>query len=540
MRQPTSRTFPDLIAEQVALMGDGVAVIDQGKPYSYADLAKRAGQLATVLRATGLKYGDRIGILVSNRIEWLEIFFGASMAGAVVVPISTWSKPAELEFILQDAEISVLFALPSAGKEDFVAGLKSLVPEAFAAREWVSASFPALRSLIIVGAEPPSTGWLSYESMIKDPPTPFDLPPSKAVDPSDDALILYTSGSTSKPKAVRLAHYGLIENGFNIGERQGLGRGDRILAAVPLFWAYGSANAMPATLTHGATLVLQERFEPGGALTLIEQHRCTSIYTLPAMTSALIGCPEFAPARTSSLRTGLTIGNSQDVINAAKVLGAQEICNVYGSSETYGNCCVTPCDWPLERRSTCQGPPLPGVSVRLIDAETGAAAPSGTPGLIEVSGYLMPGYGGQSATHNAQVFTDDGWYRTGDIGTFSDEGDIIFLGRDSEMIKRSGINVSPSEVEDIVMQHPDVIEAAVVGSPDPERDEIIVCFVVCKHIVSEAELIAHCRTLASSYKVPDRIIFRSELPTTTTGKLLRQSLKAQALALTSQEIDHVT
>jgi fatty-acyl-CoA synthase len=540
MNPPTSLTFPDLIAEQVALMGDGIAVIDQGKAYSYADLAKRAGRLAVGLRAAGLKRGDRIGILVSNRIEWLEIFFGATMAGAVVVPISTWSKPAELEFILNDAEISTLFTLPSAGREDFVAGLRSLVPEVFAAQKWVSARFPALRSLIMVGAEPPSAGWLSYEALFGDAATQFDLPPGEAVRPADDALILYTSGSTSKPKAVRLAHHGLIENGFNIGERQGLGREDRILAAVPLFWAYGSANAMPATITHGGALVLQERFEPGGALTLIEQHRCTAIYTLPAMTSALITHPEFAPARTSSLRTGLTIGNSQDVTNAAEVLGAQEICNVYGSSETYGNCCVTPCDWPLERRSACQGPPLPGVSVRLIDAETGAVAPSGTPGLIEVSGYLMPGYGGQSAIHNAQIFTDDGWYRTGDIGTFSDEGDIIFLGRDSEMIKRSGINVSPSEVEDIILQHLDVIQAAVVGAPDPERDEIIVCFVVCKHIVSEADLIAHCRTLASSYKVPDRIIFRSELPTTTTGKLLRQSLKAQALALTSQEIDHVT
>lgn len=540
MSAPLSRTFPDLIAEQVALIGDRIAVIDRGKAYSYTDLAKRAGQLAAALSAGGIKRGDRIGILVSNRIEWLEIFFGASMAAAVVVPISTWSKPAELEFILNDAGISALFTLPSAGREDFVASLKSLVPEAFVAQNWVSERFPALRSLIMVGAEPPSTGWLSYEAMLGDTPAHFNQPASDTVRPTDDALILYTSGSTSKPKAVRLAHQGLIENGFNIGERQCLNRDDRIFAAVPLFWAYGSANAMPATFTHGAALVLQERFEPGGALTLIEQHRCTAIYTLPAMTSALISHDEFAPARTASLRTGLTIGNSTDVINAAEVLGAKEICNIYGSSETYGNCCVTPCDWPLARRSTCQGPPLPGVSIRLIDAETGAVAPIGVPGLIEVSGYLTPGYGGQSAVHNAQVFTDDGWYRTGDIGTYSNEGDITFLGRDSEMIKRSGINVSPSEVEDIVMQHPNVVQAAVVGAPDPGRGEIIVCFVVCKQIVSEADLIAHCRTLASSYKVPDYIFFRSELPTTTTGKVLRQSLKAQAITITSQEINNGT
>ena len=543
MRPPLSRTFPELLAEQAALAGDRIAVIDRGRQYSYAALAERAGRLAAGLRAAGLKRGDRIGVLLGNRIEWLEIFFGATAAGAIVVPISTWSKPAELEFILNDAGVSMLFTMASAGSTDFIAGLRPLIPEAFAAQDWASARFPALRSLIVVGASPPSSGWSSFDSMFGEALGQGDLPLDRTADAAaaaDDALILYTSGSTSKPKAVRLAHQGLIENGFNIGERQGLGRDDRILAAVPLFWAYGSANALPATFSHGAALVLQERFEPVGALTLIEQHRCTAIYTLPAMTSAMIAHPEFAPARTASLRTGLTIGNSQDVINAAEVLGAAQICNVYGSSETYGNCCVTPCDWPLERRSTCQGPPLPGVSIRLIDAETGAAASRGAPGLIEVSGYLMPGYGGQSAVHNADVFTDDGWYRTGDIGTLSDEGDIIFLGRNSEMIKRSGINVSPAEVEDILMQHPGVAQAAVVGAPDPARGEIIVGFVVCEKNVLAAELIAHCRSLASSYKVPDRIIFRSGLPATATGKLQRQPLKALALALTAQESDDVT
>lgn len=529
MRQPLSKTLPQLLAEQAEQFGDRTAVTDRGRHYSYAALAERAGRLAASLRAAGVTRGDRIGILLTNRIEWLEIFFGASAARAIVVPISTWSKPAELEFILNDAGISILFALPAVGNEDFVAALRGLVPEAFAQQDWVSARCPALRRLIIVDAPAPGEGWQPYEALIAAAVAGSDPHPGAAPGADDDALVLYTSGSTSKPKAVRLVHRILIENGFNIGERQGLGPDDRVLASVPLFWAYGSANALPAVLSHGASLVLQDRFEPGGALALIEQQRCTAIYTLPAMTSALIAHPEFTPERTASLRTGLTIGNPQDVINAAEVLGAAQICNIYGSSETYGNCCVTPHDWPLERRSTCQGPPLPGVSIRLVDAETGAPAQTGKPGLIEVHGYLMAGYGGQSAVHNASVFTADGWYRTGDIGALSDAGDICFLGRDSEMIKRSGINVSPAEVEDILMQHPDVAQAAVVGAPDAARGEIIVGFVVCRNPLAAAELIAHCRSLASSYKVPDRIVFRGDLPATATGKLQRQALKALAI-----------
>ena len=527
MRAPFSRTLGDLLDEQALQHGERTAVIADGIEHSYATMADRAGRLGAGLRARGVRRGDRVGILASNRIEWLEICFGASAAGAVVVPISTWSKPAELAFIIEDAAIGTLFAVAGVASEDFVAGLRS-----------IRAALPSLHTLVMIGNEAPEDGWLRYSDMFAAQRCSLD--PGDRPSAADDALILYTSGSTSKPKAVRLAHYGLIENGYNIGERQKLRPEDRVLAAAPLFWAYGSANLLPASFTHGATIVLQDRFEPGAALALIERHRCTVIYTLPAMTSALIAHPEFARERTQSLRTGLTIGNPQDVRNAATVLGAADICNIYGSSETYGNCCVTPADWPLDRRSTCQGPPLPGVSIRLVDPDSGVAAGHGAAGQIEVSGYLMPGYGGQSASHNAEAFTADGWYRTGDIGRLTDAGDIVFQARDSEMIKRSGINVSPAEVEDLLMQHPGVAEVAVVGAPDPDRDEIIVAFVVRAGTppITAGELVAHCRALASRYKVPDRIEFRDCLPMTPTGKIQRQALKADAQASARQEMHH--
>lgn len=527
MRAPFSRTLGDLLDEQAQQHGERVAVIEDGIEYSLTALADRAGRLAAGLRARGVRRGDRVGILAENRIEWLEICFGASAAGAVVVPISTWSKPAELAFIIEDAAIGTLFAVASVGGEDFVAGLRS-----------VRAALPSLHTLVLIGNHPPEEGWRLYEDLFAQQPCLLD--PGDRPSAADDALILYTSGSTSKPKAVRLAHYGLIENGFNIGERQKLRPEDRVLAAVPLFWAYGAANLLPASLTHAATIVLQNRFEPGAALASIERHRCSVIYTLPGMTSALIAHPEFARERTQSLRTGLTIGNSQDVINAATVLGATNICNIYGSSETYGNCCVTPADWPLDRRSTCQGPPLPGVAIRLVDPQRGVAVGPGEAGQIEVSGYLMAGYGGQSASSNAGVFTPDGWYRTGDVGRLTDAGDLVFEARDSEMIKRAGINVSPAEVEDLLMQHAGVAEAAVVGAPDPHRGEIIVAFVVRAGAapVTAAELVAHCRALASRYKVPDRIEFRDRLPMTPTGKIQRQALKREALAPAAEENRH--
>ena len=192
----------------------------------------------------------------------------------------------------------------------------------------------------------------------------MSLAPGDGASAADDALILYTSGSSARPKAVRLQHYAIIENGFNIGERMGLGPEDRVLLAPPLFWAYGACNALPATLSHGAALVLQERFEAGEWIGLVERHRCTAAYTLPSITGAVLRHPEFAPERVASLRTGLMIGSPEEVRIAAERLGAAEICNIYGSTETYGNCCVTPHDWRLDRRMKGQGPPLPGMRLR--------------------------------------------------------------------------------------------------------------------------------------------------------------------------------
>jgi fatty-acyl-CoA synthase len=535
MRAPHSRTLPDLLEEQAGRSPDAPAAICAGRGIAFAALAARAGRVAAALRGRGVRRGDRVGLLVNNRVEWLEVCFGAGAAGAAVVPFSTWSTRQELEFLLADSGVRALFALPGMGKEDFRGSLRALLPEAEAGGAWRSARFPSLRDLVLVGEEgAPPPGWMGYEALLRDAPPSFDpLPPGEGPSAGDDAIVLYTSGSTSKPKAVRLVQHAVIENGFNIGERQGLGPGDRVLTAVPLFWSYGASNALPAAFTHGAALVLQPRFEPGEALDLIERHRCTAVYTLPAMTAALVRHPDFTPERTRTLRTGLTIGSPQDVVSAAERLGAAGMCNVYGASEVYGNCCVTPHDWPLERRAAGHIPPLPGVRLRVVDAETGLPLGPSEPGLLEVQGYLMPGYGGASAAHNASAFTPDGWYRTGDMGQLNEAGEFLFLGRSGEMIKRAGINVSPAEIEEVLMQHAAVSQAGVVGVPDPERGEIIVAFVVPKPgtPATAQELAAHCRAVASAYKVPDRIEIRPALPATATGKLLRRSLKDEAAAL---------
>jgi fatty-acyl-CoA synthase len=513
---PDSRDLGFLLREQAARFGAHPAVIGGGETIGYARLAERAARIASFLTARGIRRGDRIGLLMNNRLEWLETFFGAAMAGAVTVAFSTWSKREELAYLIEDSGIRLLVALDRFSGQNFADDLRAI----------------AAPEIVLLG-EDRDPCWTSYQAMLESLPA-FSGQPARA---EDDAIVIYTSGSSSRPKSVPLSHGGIIENGFNIGERQGYTHADRVLLAPPLFWSYGSANALSAVITHGATLVLQSRFEPAEALDLIEQHRCTALYTLPAITAALISHPSFRPERTKTLRTGLTIGAPQDVRTAAVVLGAREICNVYGQTETYGNCCVTWHHWPLERRAACQGPPLPGVAIRIVDETTGGVLPAGYPGLIEVEGYVMRGYIGASASQTEAAMTADGYFRTGDMGELTESGDLRFIGRTTEMIKKGGINISPAEVEDVLMRHPAVAMAGVVGVPDETQGELIAAFVIRKpgHAVNEVSLIAHCRDIASRYKVPDVISFRDALPVTVTGKLMRRDLKALAAELTRRQ-----
>ncbi len=302
MTMPASRDLGFLSREQAARFGAHPAVIGGGETIGYATLADRAARIAGFLIAHGIRRGDRIGLLMNNRPEWVETFFAAAMAGAVVVAFSTWSKRDELAYLIEDSNIRLLVTLDQFAGQNFADDIRTM---------------PVLDVILLGRDRDPS--WLPYRTMLSAPPAE----PGIAARPDDDAIVIYTSGSSSRPKSVPLSHGGIIENGFNIGERQGYTHSDRVLLPPPLFWSYGSANALSAVMTHGATLVLPPRFEPAEALDLIEQHRCTAIYTLPSITAALISHPSFRPERTRSLRTGLTIGAAQDVVTAAEGTGRE-------------------------------------------------------------------------------------------------------------------------------------------------------------------------------------------------------------------------
>jgi fatty-acyl-CoA synthase len=343
----------------------------------------------------------------------------------------------------------------------------------------------------------------------------------RAVAPGDVAYILYTSGTTSTPKGVQLQHGGLIENMWNIGERQHLGPTDRMWMGISLFWSFGCANALLAVMSHGGTLVLQESFDAGAALALIERERCTVYYGTPNIALALAEHPDRPRRDLSSLRTGAAIG-PPPAMQMVMDLGAREICNVYGLTECYGNCTVTDAHDPPDVRRASVGRALPGMEIRVVDRETRRPLPPGEVGEILVRGLLTPGYYKDPA-RNAEAFDADGFLVTGDLGALDDDGRLRFRGRIKEMVKTSGINVAPLEVEEVLLGHPAVEQAYVIGLPDRRREEILAAVVVLKEgeDVTPEALRAFCKQALAAFKVPQelRILERRELPVTGTGKV---------------------
>jgi len=531
---PASRTLGGLLEELADKRPDAEAVVFRDQRLTRRALAARVETFARALLAAGVGRGDRVAVLVPNRPEWIVAALGTARIGAVATAISTFSTPRELLWALEHSGASALITAEAFRGRRFLAPLHEACPElaTSAPGQLRSARLPRLRAVVCVDA-PTDEGVLGLDDFVAAGAgvrgSALDAA-ARAVDPRDVCYILYTSGSTAEPKGVTLAHGHVIANGFAIGERQHLHAGDRLWLAVPLFWSFGSANALPAILTHGGCVVLQEAFEAGEALELLERERCSVYYGMANMARAILEHPDRRRRRLDAMRTGLTIGLPEDVEMTIEAVAARELCNVYGSTETYGNCAVTDAHDPLAVRLHTQGHPLPGMEIRAVDPESRRPLPAGEPGELTVRGLVTPGYYGRPEL-DAQAFAADGAFLTGDLGLIDGDGRVRFRGRLKEMIKTGGINVAPLEVEQVLLQHPDVKQAHVVGVPDRERDEIVAAAIELRAgaTADAAAITAFCRERLASYKVPVRLAFRvaDELPRTPTGKVHKPGLRAE-------------
>jgi HIP---CoA ligase len=506
-------TTPAALAEVASAKPNHPFIVADDGDLSYRQAARLSAALAAGLTARGLTPGERVGILLPNGSRWCTALLGAHAAGLCVVPLNTWYRGDELAGVARRARLRTIIT------QDEIFG---------------HATAAAVSDLDIEGYVGP-TLWPAGDQL-PELPMAADAQDAVAalhgspVRPDDDALVLFTSGSSAAPKAVRLTQGSLIRNAHAIGERQGIRAEDRFWFASPLFFVFGCANALPNALAHGATLCIQERFEPAAALKFIERQRCTVYYGVAPVTRALAACPELADRDISSLRTGTANATPEDLRIAIEQLGVTDVCNAYGMTEGYGHTTMTAHTDPKHVRINSQGTALPTQQVRIVAA--GAPAPAGAPGDVQIRGAVTPGY----LDSPCDALAADGWFSTGDIGMIDTDGHFHYLGRGDEMMKVRGINISPLEVESLLVQHDSVDEAFVFGLPTAEGDQQVGCVLVSTVDADGRELLtrdvaAWLRHRAAAYKVPShiRVMAAADLPLTPTGKVSKRLLKEQAL-----------
>jgi acyl-CoA synthetase (AMP-forming)/AMP-acid ligase II len=503
-------TYPAAVAALARQLPDADAVVADDGRVTWPQLNAHVDAIAGMLHAAGLRPGDRVGVLLPNGLRWITATIGAQRAGLTAVPINTWYRSTELKHVAETAGLRMIVAERTIFGRDVLDDLT----QAGLGEEHRPSADGHYRGVLF---------W-PRDAAVPPAGTPEPAPISQVTGDAL-ALILFTSGSTAMPKPVPLRHAPLLRNGREVAHRLRMRPEDRLWIATPMFFGFGCENALPAALSHGATLCIQERVEPEAALDMLERERCTVYYGLTTTTRALVAAPSFADRDLSHLRTGTLGFTPEDKKLALDALGIHQGASAYGLTESYGFAAMTDADDPLDVKLHTQGTPLSTTEVRVVD-EQGTPCPPGATGKVELRGAVMDGYL-DAPEANASVFTADGWFRTGDLASLDEDGRMTFVGRWKEMLKINGINIAPAEVERILITHPAVEEVFVVGYTDSTGNERMGSVVVpCRpgpHDELAAELTAHVRTAAASYKVPSRFVFldRTAVPTTDTGKISR-------------------
>ena len=493
----TPATFEHVLDAAAARWPTQGALVIDGTRWTFERLRHESQRVARALVAHGVRPGDHVGVCTGNRVEWVAFFLGAALAGAVTVPVNTRFKTDELRYCLAQADVTVLVLADRFLKVDFIAMLRGIEPAIDGALP--GAALPRLRQVAVLGEDIPGAActWDAFLAAGDALPVPTGL-----AAPDDVVLIQYTSGSTSFPKGVQLSHDNMLRNADAIAQRIGLGADDRYFSARPFFHVAGTTLSILAALSRGACLVSTPSFDAGTSLDALEAERCTFMSGNDPMFQMMLSHPTLA-SRKLMLRGGWGSCTPQMMQAAEETLG-MVICHAYGLSEAAPNVCMSDRRDPPDKRWNSYALPLPGLSVRMADPVSGEAMPAGATGEIQVRGWsLMKGYYGMPE-QTAQTFTADGWLRTGDLGTFDEQGRMHFIGRIKEVFRVGGENVAPAEVEDLLLRHPAVAQAQVVGVPDARLGEVGAAYVVLREGMSlePAELIEWTRSRIAGFKVP--------------------------------------
>lgn len=498
-----------------------VAYSFMGKDTSYGEFDQAIAVFAGALKELGVEKGDHVAFLLSNTPHFLISLYATMRLGATAVPINPIYSPDEIAYIVNNSDAKVVVALDA---------LLPLVEKAHKA-------LPVVESYIICETDPTTPEKMAQlPEEVKGKVHSFTGLMSKSapyagfaeVKEDDNAVILYTSGTTGKPKGAMLTHQNLYSNARDVGEYLQIGANDRVIATLPVFHVFALTVVVNAPLLQGATIVLVPRFNPKEVFEAIKKYKASVFAGVPTMFNFMNQLPDVDPADFASVRLAVSGGSAMPV---ALLHSFEEKFNVrisegYGLSEASPVTCFNPID--RERKAGSIGTSIINVENKVVN-ELGEEVAANEVGELIVRGpNVMKGY--YKMPEETASAIRDGWLYTGDLARVDEEGYFYIVDRKKDMIIVGGYNVYPREVEEVLFAHPAVLEAAVVGLPDPDFGEEVNAYVVFKDpSVSVEDLKAYCAEHLAKYKVPRQFEVLDELPKNTTGKILRRSLKDQAM-----------
>lgn len=540
MAEQLTLTFGELLDNTAQRYPDNDALVypDRGIRYSYRQFNELCRTVAKGLLRLGVRKGDHVAIWANNVPDWVILQFATAKIGAVFVTVNTNYKSMELEYILRQSDSTTLFLVKSFKDTDYIETLYSVAPELPGAEpgNLASPQLPYLKNVVFIGEETPA-GMFNFSRLLDLGETVADaeLAAVEATLHCHDVINMqYTSGTTGFPKGVMLTHYNVVNNGLNIGRCMDFTDKDRLCIPVPFFHCFGCVLGVMACVTHGATMVPVEVFDPLKVLQTIEKEKCTGVHGVPTMFIAELEHPAFELFDLSSLRTGIMAGSPCPIEVMKRVMrdmNCSQITITYGQTESSPGITMTRTDDPIELRVASVGRALPDVEVKIIDIETGAVVPPGTQGELCTRGYhVMKGYY-KMAEETAKAIDADGWLHTGDLAVMDDNGYCKITGRIKNIIIRGGENIYPREIEEFLYLHPKVSDVHVYGVPDRKYGEQVMAAIILKtgEQMTEEEVKDFCRGKIANYKVPKYVKFVTSYPMTASGKIQTFKLKEMAI-----------
>jgi acyl-CoA synthetase (AMP-forming)/AMP-acid ligase II len=495
------------------------AIVDEDRRLTYAGLAQRVDAVARALVKAGVRSGSRVALVMGNTIEFVESLFAVCAIGAVAVPINTFALADERHWTIAHSDASALLTASEIRGHRYVADLLAHAPGlASCARDEVYVpEFPSLRSVIVLGevdAAPWHTSWDDFLAAGHAVPPELIAGLCDVVSPADPAMILYTSGSTDRPKAVVHRQRAFCMQSQRLAELMDTRPADRVWSSLPLFWTAGLVMGLGSSMAAGATTILQESFDPPLTLDLLERERVTTIHAPPHIAARLADLPDIRQRDLSALVR--MSGRSPLPAVLGRTGDAWDPVGAYGLSETFTVVTGVPADADPGDRGRSKGPLLPGVRIRIVGPD-GEDLPAGEVGEIAVwSPTMMCGY---YKADPGEGFDERGYVRTKDAGFLDDRGLLHWEGRQSGTIRTGGVNVSPYEVETALSSWKRIQLAQVVGIAHPTLGEEIVALVVAREDdpVTAEDVLGHLRASLAAYKVPRRVLFVSVSDFQMTG-----------------------